>query len=273
MREPLKKKGREGKVEAFVKGLNSGSFYIVNYDYLPVSRKFTGGKLLDKVENKTMNGGKTDGLLDAALNGKGKGALAENIFKDNNTNLELAGKAIAPELNGGDTQVEELSTNLDAEGKEYEDPDDEISNGLVDPNAGLTLPIDLGSLIGESMKGRGGVNDIVILLPSENQLFIKSISPDLSREESEKHCKKVEGFDYLALSDPHTGKKLHWVGWVTFLPGTEMKETKRTLSESKFEEDIGYGNWGSIWVFPIKGRLEREQPPPIQHAGSKACRL
>ncbi|KAI8455272.1 hypothetical protein BY996DRAFT_6595015 [Phakopsora pachyrhizi] len=66
MREPLKKKGREGKVEAFVKGLNS------------------------------------------------KGALAENIFKDNNTNLELA----------------ELSTNLDAEGKEYEDPDDKISNGL-----------------------------------------------------------------------------------------------------------------------------------------------
>ncbi|CAH7670282.1 hypothetical protein BY996DRAFT_4581806 [Phakopsora pachyrhizi] len=186
MRERLKKKGREGKVEAFVKGLNSGSFDIVNYDYLPVSRKFTGGKLLDKVENKTMNGGKTDGLLDAALNGKGEGALAENIFKDNDTNLELAGKA--PELNGGDTQVEELSTNLDAEGEEYEDPDDEISNGLVDPNASLTLPSDLGSLIGESMKGRGGVDDIVILPPSENQLFIKSISPDLSREELEKVC-------------------------------------------------------------------------------------
>ncbi|KAI8443120.1 hypothetical protein BY996DRAFT_8530949, partial [Phakopsora pachyrhizi] len=216
MRECLKKKGQEGKVEAFVKGLNSGSFDIVNYDYLPVSRKFTGGKLLDKVENKTMNGGKMD--------------------------------AIAPELNGGDTQVEELSTNLDAEGKEFEDPDNKISNGLVDPNASLTLPSDLGSLIGESMKGRGGVNDIVILPSSENQLLIKSISPDLSREELEKHCKQVEGFDYLALSDPHIGKKLHWVGWVTFLPGTDMKEAKRTLSESKkFEEDIGYGNWGSIW--------------------------
>ncbi|KAI8445817.1 hypothetical protein BY996DRAFT_6441338 [Phakopsora pachyrhizi] len=91
MRECLKKKGQEGKVEAFVKGLNSGSFDIVNYDYLPVSRKFTGGKLLDKARV---------------------------------TNLELA------ELNGGDTQVEELSTNLDAEGKEFEDPDNKISNGL-----------------------------------------------------------------------------------------------------------------------------------------------
>ncbi|KAI8454837.1 hypothetical protein BY996DRAFT_8473910 [Phakopsora pachyrhizi] len=59
MRERLKKKGQEGKVEAFVKGLNSGSFDVVNYDYL--------------LENKTINGGKTDGLLDAALNGKGKG--------------------------------------------------------------------------------------------------------------------------------------------------------------------------------------------------------
>ncbi|KAI8453128.1 hypothetical protein BY996DRAFT_6546521 [Phakopsora pachyrhizi] len=56
MRERLKKKGREGKVEAFVKGLNSGSFDVVNYDYLTVSHKFTGGKLQDKVENKTING-------------------------------------------------------------------------------------------------------------------------------------------------------------------------------------------------------------------------
>ncbi|KAI8446651.1 hypothetical protein BY996DRAFT_6544627 [Phakopsora pachyrhizi] len=73
MRERLKKKGREGKVEAFVKGLNSGSLDVVNYDYLTVSHKFTGGKLQDKVENITINGGKMDGLLDAALNGKGKG--------------------------------------------------------------------------------------------------------------------------------------------------------------------------------------------------------
>ncbi|KAI8454313.1 hypothetical protein BY996DRAFT_6413982 [Phakopsora pachyrhizi] len=151
-------------------------------------------------------------------------------------NLELAGKAIAPELNGGDPQEEELSTNLEAEGKEYEDTDGKISNGLVDPNPSLTLPSDLGSLIGESMKGRGGVNEIVILPPSEYQLLIKSISPDLSHEELEKHCKQVEVFDYLALLDPHTGKKLHWVGWVTFLPDTDMKEAKRTLSESKKRE-------------------------------------
>ncbi|KAI8447532.1 hypothetical protein BY996DRAFT_6420907 [Phakopsora pachyrhizi] len=191
MRERLKKKGQEGKVEAFVKGLNSGSFDVVNYDYLPVSHKFTGGNLLDKVENKTINGGKTDGLLDAALNGKGK----------------------APELNGGDTQVEELSTNLEAEGKEYEDPEEQISNGLVDPNASLTLPSDLRSLIGESMKGRGGVNDIVILPPSENSCSSKAYRV--------KNWKK---------------KKLHWVGWVTFLPDTDMKEAKRRLSESKFQK-------------------------------------
>ncbi|KAI8447433.1 hypothetical protein BY996DRAFT_8436915 [Phakopsora pachyrhizi] len=119
MRERLKKKGREGKVEAFVKGLNSGSFDVVNYDYLSVSHKFTGGKLLDKVENKTINGGKTDGL---------------QIWS---------------------WRVEELSTNLEAEGKEYEDPEEQISNGLVDPNA---------------------INDIVIL----------PISPNLSHEELEK---------------------------------------------------------------------------------------
>ncbi|KAI8461284.1 hypothetical protein BY996DRAFT_6612576 [Phakopsora pachyrhizi] len=75
MRERLKKKGRKGKVEAFVKGLNRGSFDVVNYD-----------------------------------------------------NLWL--QIWSWPLNGGDTQVEELSTNLEAEGKEYEDPEEQISNGL-----------------------------------------------------------------------------------------------------------------------------------------------
>ncbi|KAI8445208.1 hypothetical protein BY996DRAFT_6620291 [Phakopsora pachyrhizi] len=133
MRERLKKKGQEGKVEAFVKGLNSGSFDVVNYDYLPVSHKFTGGKLLDKMRHLTE--------------------------KARVTNLELAEKlfkiAIAPELNGGDTQVEELSTNLEAEGKEYEDPEEQISNGLVDPNA---------------------IDDIVILPPSENSCSSKALN-------------------------------------------------------------------------------------------------
>ena len=52
------------------------------------------------------------------------------------------------------------------------------------------------------------------------------------------HCKQAEGFDYLALSDPHTGKKLHRVGWVAFVPGTDMKAAESTLGESKVSEDL-----------------------------------
>ncbi|KAI8447932.1 hypothetical protein BY996DRAFT_6618105 [Phakopsora pachyrhizi] len=111
MRERLKKKGREGKVEAFVKGLNSGSFDVVNYDYLTVSHKFTGGKLQDKVENKTINGGKTDGLQ--IWSWRVKVCYDSKEFKINSrivfTKEKLFKIAIAPELNGGDTQVEELS--------------------------------------------------------------------------------------------------------------------------------------------------------------------
>lgn len=45
--------------------------------------------------------------------------------------------------------------------------------------------------------------------------------------------KEVAGFDYLALSDPHTNKKYHRVGWVNFVPGTDMAAAEKALAEIK----------------------------------------
>lgn len=87
-----------------------------------------------------------------------------------------------------DTKNDLNSTNPDAEVEDYEDADDDLSAGMGDaltgPNLGLASSA-LGSLIGESVMGKSGCDDCVILPPADNQLFIKSISPDLSRTELE----------------------------------------------------------------------------------------
>jgi hypothetical protein len=91
-----------------------------------------------------------------------------------------------------DVKNEINSTNPDAEAEDYEEPDDEFSASMAEalngPNTGLAPSSALGSLIGESMRGKMGSDDIVILPPADNQLFIKSISPDISRIELENVC-------------------------------------------------------------------------------------
>jgi hypothetical protein len=91
-----------------------------------------------------------------------------------------------------DPKNEINSTNPEAEAEEYEEPDDEFSASMAEamtgPNPGLAPTSALGNLIGESVRGKSGSDDIVILPPADNQLFIKSISPDISRTELENVC-------------------------------------------------------------------------------------
>lgn len=243
LRARLKKKGREGRVAKFVEGLQKGDFDIVNYDYLPMSKKFSTSKPSGaEVDVNAPNGTSTikaDPSDSPSLNTP---TLADGATEDNKLDASgsqtLEEKPSVAKLEENESGKDDHTIHLEPnEMDDHEDPDFDYSTKMAEmlgPSNGMPGSSSaLGSLIGESMRGKGGSDDIVVLPPSANQLFIKSISPDISREELENHCKQAEGFDYLALSDPHTGKKLHRVGWVSFVPGTDMKAAEDKLSESK----------------------------------------
>jgi len=46
-------------------------------------------------------------------------------------------------------------------------------------------------------------------------------------------CKDVEGFQYLALSEPNPQKKFHRLGWIVFKEGTNMDAAYEKLNEVK----------------------------------------
>lgn len=46
-------------------------------------------------------------------------------------------------------------------------------------------------------------------------------------------CEQVEGFDYLALSEPTPAKKFHRLGWINFKEGTDIKSAFDKLDNQK----------------------------------------
>lgn len=46
-------------------------------------------------------------------------------------------------------------------------------------------------------------------------------------------CKTIEGFQYLALSEPNPQKKFHRLGWIVFKEGTDMDSAYDKLNEQK----------------------------------------
>jgi hypothetical protein len=46
-------------------------------------------------------------------------------------------------------------------------------------------------------------------------------------------CERVEGFKYLALSEPNPQKKFHRLGWIVFTEETDMDEAFKQLNEQK----------------------------------------
>lgn len=51
-------------------------------------------------------------------------------------------------------------------------------------------------------------------------------------------CKKVEGFDYLSLSEPGPNKKFHRIGWISFKEGTDIKKAFETLDNQKVDDFV-----------------------------------
>ncbi|RCH81258.1 hypothetical protein CU098_006009, partial [Rhizopus stolonifer] len=70
----------------------------------------------------------------------------------------------------------------------------------------------------------------------ESRLVIKTVPPTIAREKILEMCSKVEGFDYLALSEPSPNKKFHRIGWINFKPGTDIKKAFEQLDNQKVDD-------------------------------------
>ncbi|KAJ1021890.1 hypothetical protein NDA16_003652 [Ustilago loliicola] len=62
-----------------------------------------------------------------------------------------------------------------------------------------------------------------------HQILVKTFPADLEREKLEQVLKSKPGFRYLALGEPHVGKRWHRVGWAMYEPDIDMEDTLHAL--------------------------------------------
>ncbi|CEI97683.1 hypothetical protein RMCBS344292_11813 [Rhizopus microsporus] len=72
----------------------------------------------------------------------------------------------------------------------------------------------------------------------ESRLVIKTVPPTIAREKILEMCSKVEGFDYLALSEPQPSRKFHRIGWICFQQGTDIKKAFDQLDNQKVDDFV-----------------------------------
>ncbi|KAH8929903.1 hypothetical protein BT69DRAFT_11011 [Atractiella rhizophila] len=195
-REETRKKGRG--TERFLEGLERGEWDGLSLDYEP-----------KKEEDVQMDDAKKD-----AHDSQVGAQVTEKTSEDQNQETDAKMTAVE-----GDPPIEG-QTEMEADGEGEEEKKEEEDENNEAPH----IP-------------SAGPNDELVLVPgSANTLFIKSISPDLSRKDLEDLCKDLEGFEYLALSEPHPGKRFHRVGWVRFKEGTDMTVPLQKLCEAKVND-------------------------------------
>ncbi|KAI8380887.1 uncharacterized protein BYT42DRAFT_284922 [Radiomyces spectabilis] len=78
--------------------------------------------------------------------------------------------------------------------------------------------------------------DIASSIEYENQLVIKTVPPTIARQRIIEMCSNVDGFEYLALSEPSPNKKFHRIGWIHFKEGTDMVKAFEALDNLKIDD-------------------------------------
>ncbi|RKO92251.1 hypothetical protein BDK51DRAFT_15847, partial [Blyttiomyces helicus] len=129
-------------------------------------------------------------------------------------------KLFLKDLDAGDLDVvcfdepaEEPSSAGDEE-KDKEKADEEKAEG-TDP-------------VAEDLAANGGIKP-----RRENILFIKGVGTTVKRKELEEICKKVDGFQWLALTDPRPEKRMARLGWIVFKEGTNLDAAFKSLENEK----------------------------------------
>ncbi|KAF7720961.1 hypothetical protein EC973_005674 [Apophysomyces ossiformis] len=75
-------------------------------------------------------------------------------------------------------------------------------------------------------------------LEYEPHLIIKTVPPTIPRQRIIEMCQEVEGFEYLALSEPSPNKKFHRIGWIRFKEGTDIQKAFDQLQNLKIDDFI-----------------------------------
>ncbi|KAI8081664.1 uncharacterized protein BX664DRAFT_366899 [Halteromyces radiatus] len=86
----------------------------------------------------------------------------------------------------------------------------------------------------------------------ENRLVIKTVLPTISRENILKLCETVDGFDYLALSEPGPNRRFHRIGWINFKEGTDMQQAFDQLDNKTVDD----------FVFHLAMNRKNQEPLP-----------
>lgn len=63
----------------------------------------------------------------------------------------------------------------------------------------------------------------------DHQILIKTFPADLGRDKLEEVLRSKPGFRYVALGEPHVGKRWHRVGWAMYDAGIDMEDTLNAL--------------------------------------------
>ncbi|PWY98641.1 hypothetical protein BCV70DRAFT_201444 [Testicularia cyperi] len=69
----------------------------------------------------------------------------------------------------------------------------------------------------------------------QHQILVKSFPADVPREKLEDLFRTKPGFRYLALGEPHVGKRWHRVGWAMYEQGTDMEDTLNALQGQEID--------------------------------------
>ncbi|CAO3625994.1 unnamed protein product [Cunninghamella blakesleeana] len=161
-----------------------------------------------------------NGLLDSIELDDGKTYVYQDKKKQQKNNDNISN-------NNNNSNKDDEDTNNDDENNDNNDSNDDENN--------------------ENNNNENKNND-----EYETQLVIKTVLPTISREDILKLCETVDGFDYLALSEPGPNKRFHRIGWINFKEGTDMKEAFNQLNNKKVDE----------FIFHLAMNKKNQQPLP-----------
>ncbi|GHJ83982.1 hypothetical protein NliqN6_0384 [Naganishia liquefaciens] len=94
-------------------------------------------------------------------------------------------------------------------------------------------------------------NKMVELPAPANQIFIKSIPPNIGRHALEAFLPSQPGFEYLAMSEPYLKKGCHRVGYVQFKEGTDVRGVLNAIDRTEVKDFTLHMN---VNILPFSSR-------------------
>lgn len=95
-------------------------------------------------------------------------------------------------------------------------------------------------------------NEAVTIPADPSQIIVKLVPPEFDRIELEQALKEEPGFLYLAMGEPHQGRRYSRIGWAVFEEGTAMEELVERLNQRSIG---GHKLAFELTIRPAQGKL------------------